>query len=388
MIHPEVDWVGKWAHYTPGRLFLRDHATGMQWTWAQADARARAVAAWLRDIHGVRRGDRVAVLARNCCEHVFLMLGCVKLGAVLVPLNFRLTAPELAMPLADAEPALLVRTDEYAPLVAGAAAPQVDLDEGRGDVVLLIHGLGSNAKGWSRNIPALAADHRVIAVDLPGYGYSDKGAYKYSMSFYATVLTELLTVLGIDEAAFVGHSMGGQIAMVAALEHPERVAKLVLVSPAGFETFTDGEGDWMRRAVSAEFVKDTTIRGVAVNLASNFHDKPAEADFMITDRIQVRGASDFDDYCYAVSLNVAAMLDGPVYDRLGEITQPALVLFGENDNLIPNRYLHGGRTRDVAEDGASRLPDAELVMLPSCGHFVQFEKPAETNAAVLAFLAR
>lgn len=261
------------------------------------------------------------------------------------------------------------------------------IDEGKGDVLLLIHGLGSNAKGWQRNIPAWAVDHRVLAVDLPGYGYSDKGAYRYSMSFYATVLSEFLAGLDVDRATWVGHSMGAQIAMVAALEQPDVVAGLVLISPAGFETFTDGEGDWMRRAVSAEFVKDTTIRGIAVNLASNFHDKPAEADFMITDRIQVRGASDFEAYCYAVSLNVAAMLDRPVYDDLERVTQPTLVLFGENDNLIPNRYLHGGRSRDVAARGMAKLPAARLVMVPECGHFVQFEQPEETNRAVADFLA-
>ncbi len=248
------------------------------------------------------------------------------------------------------------------------------IDQGRGEVVVLIHGLGTNAKGWTRNIPALAQDHRVIALDLPGYGYSDKKAYPYSMSFYATVLKELLDGLGIGHATLVGHSMGGQIAMVAALEHPDMVDKLVLISPAGFETFTDGEGDWMRRAVSAEFVKDTTIRGIAVNLKSNFRHTPPEADFMITDRIRVRGAGDFADYCTAVSLNVAAMLDRPVYDDLEKITQPVLVMFGEEDNLIPNRFLHGGFTRDVAALGMAKLPDAKLVMLEDCGHFVQFEQ--------------
>ncbi|HPF71607.1 MAG TPA: long-chain fatty acid--CoA ligase [Candidatus Krumholzibacteria bacterium] len=128
MIHPEVDWIAKWAHYTPGRLFLRDQATGREWTYAEAHRRAGAVAAWLRDDHGIGRGDRVAVLARNCCEHVFLFLGCVKLGAVLVPLNFRLTAPELAVPLADAEPALVLRTAEFADRIGAISCPAVDLD--------------------------------------------------------------------------------------------------------------------------------------------------------------------------------------------------------------------------------------------------------------------
>ena len=261
------------------------------------------------------------------------------------------------------------------------------IDEGEGDrTILMIHGLGSNAKGWTRNIDELARDHRVIAVDLPGYGYSDKGYYEYSLSFYAQVLAELLQGLNIDKAVWMGHSMGGQIALTAALEQPAAVERLVLISPAGFESFTDGEGDWMRKAVNPKFVKETTIRSIAVNLASNFHAKPEAADFMITDRIQVVGASDFDRYCYAVAENVEAMLDGPVLDRLGDITQPALVIFGENDQLIPNRFLHGGHTADIARQGVAMMSNARLEMLPECGHFVQFEKPAETNAAVLDFL--
>ncbi len=127
MIHPEVDWIAKWAVYTPRRLFLRDHASGDSWDFAAADACARAVAAHLRDAHGIGRGDRVAVLARNSAETVFLMLACVKLGAVLVPLNFRLTAPELAVPLADAEPKLVIRTAEFADRVgAGPVAVAPD----------------------------------------------------------------------------------------------------------------------------------------------------------------------------------------------------------------------------------------------------------------------
>jgi len=260
------------------------------------------------------------------------------------------------------------------------------LDEGEGDdVILMIHGLGSNAKGWLRNIPELSREHRVIAVDLPGYGVSDKGYYEYTLSFYAQVLSELLDELKIESAAWMGHSMGGQIAMVAALNHPDRVSRLILISPAGFEAFTDGEGDWMRRVVSPDLVRDTTIRGIAVNLKSNFYNAPSEADFMITDRIQVRGAKDFDKYCYAVAENVEAMLDEPVLERLGEITQPTLVLFGQNDNLIPNRYLHGGPTSKVATAGTDQIPGARLVLVPRCGHFVQFEKPDETNSEVLKF---
>lgn len=262
------------------------------------------------------------------------------------------------------------------------------IDEGNSDkVLLLIHGLGSNAKGWIKNIPAWSKDYRVIAVDLPGYGKSDKGYYPFSMKFYAQVLVELMSEMNIKKATLIGHSMGGQVAMTAALEYPQRIEKLVLISPAGFEKFTEGEGDWMRNAVTVDFIKDTPIRNIDINLKSNFFNMPEDAEFMITERIQLRGAKDFDLYCYSVSRNVAAMLDGPVWERLGEIQQPTLILFGENDGLIPNPYLHGGRTEDVAKIGKQHIPNSKLIMVKDCGHFVQFEKAEQTNQEVLKFLS-
>jgi len=262
------------------------------------------------------------------------------------------------------------------------------IDQGQSDrVLVLIHGLGSNAKAWIRNIPELAKTCRVIAVDLPGYGKSDKGFYLYSLPFYAQVLTELLDELKIQKATFVGHSMGGQIAMVTSLLYPDRVERLVLVSPAGFEKFTDGEGAWMKKAMSSEFVHDTSIRNIDVNLKTNFYRYPQQAEFMITERIQMRGARDFDNYCYAVSKNVAAMLDYPVWDKLTRIQHKTLIFYAENDNLIPNPFLHGGSTLEIANIGHRQIRDNKLVMIPHCGHFAMFEKPQVVNPAILEFLA-
>lgn len=263
------------------------------------------------------------------------------------------------------------------------------IDEGQSDQVLvLIHGLGSYAKGWTRNIPELAKHYRVIAVDLPGYGKSDKGFYPYTLPFYAQALTELLDALKIDKATFVGHSMGGQIAMVTSLLYPERVDKLVLVSPAGFEKFTDGEGAWMKKAMSPEFVHDTAIRNIDTNLKANFYKLPPEAEFMITERIQMRGAKDFDAYCYAVSKNVAAMIDYPMWDKLTRVKHQTLIFFGDKDNLIPNSALHGGSTEAIAQIGASQIPHNKLIMVPDCGHFVQFERPDVVNPAIVEFVGK
>jgi len=261
------------------------------------------------------------------------------------------------------------------------------IDEGSSDdLVILIHGLGSNAKGWIKNIPELSKNNRVIALDLPGYGKSQKGHFQYSMDFYAEIIKLLSEQVSHKSLTLVGHSMGGQIAMITALNYPKIVNKLVLISPAGFETFTEGEAAWFKKAVTPELIKDTPIRNIDINLKSNFYDYSDDAEFMITERIQMREAKGFDLYCYAVAENVAAMVNAPVYDKLENISQPTLIVFGENDALIPNPYLHGGFTQEIAEIGEEKITDSELLMVPESGHFVQFEKADKVNKAILEFL--
>jgi fatty-acyl-CoA synthase len=133
MRFPETDWLAKWARYTPDRLFLRDHGRNTEWTYGRAQRRAQAVAGFLQNDCGIVRGRRVAVLATNCSEYVFLLLACIKLGAVLVPLNFRLTPPELAVMLGDSEPDLLIFAGEFRDRIdtlqrEGFDAPTLDLD--------------------------------------------------------------------------------------------------------------------------------------------------------------------------------------------------------------------------------------------------------------------
>lgn len=260
------------------------------------------------------------------------------------------------------------------------------IDQGKGDVLLLIHGLGSNAKGWSKNIPVLSKDYRVIAVDLPGYGLSSKDFYPYSLSFYAEVLTEFLTELNISKATFIGHSMGGQISMIAALTYPDRVDKLVLISPAGVEEFEEGEKDWFRKVATPELTEDATVRQIDINLKRNFYKYPKDAEFMITDRIQVRKASDFSGYAYAVAQNIKSMVNEPTSKRLKDIKHKTLILFGEQDGLIPNPYLNGGKTRDVGNIARDQIPNSKLVMINKCGHFVQFEQADIANNAIVDFL--
>lgn len=261
------------------------------------------------------------------------------------------------------------------------------VDEGKGDqTIIFIHGLGSYLPGWKKNIEGLKGQYRCIAIDLPGYGKSSKGEYSGSLRFYSEVVAEFIDALGLGKVVLAGHSMGGQIAIIAALAYPDKVDKLLLMAPAGFELFTKGQKQWFRDVMTANGVKQTTVEQIKINLAYNFYNLPRDARFMITDRINMRTAEDFDAYCYIIPKNVQGMVDDPVYEFLPQITQPTLIVFGKNDNLIPNRYLNPGKTETYARDGAGRIPNATLHLLSRTGHFVHFERSSEVNSLISEFL--
>ena len=259
-------------------------------------------------------------------------------------------------------------------------------DEGKGDPIIFIHGLGSYAPAWKKNIEGLRDSYRCIAIDLPGYGKSSKGKYKASMTYYATIIKDFMAKLGLERAVLAGHSMGGQIAMTTALSYPEMVDKLILTAPAGFETFNKGERQWFREVLTPTAVKVTTVDQIKTNIAWNFHDMPDDAEFMITDRIAMRQAKAFDAYCYIIPECVKGMVDEPVFDYLPQIEQPVIVFFGKQDNLIPNRFLHGGTTEAIGQKGVAQLPNATLHMIDKAGHFGHYEQAEVVNEKIKTFL--
>ncbi len=260
-------------------------------------------------------------------------------------------------------------------------------DEGKGDnTIILIHGLGSYLRAWEKNIGELSKNNRVIAIDLPGYGKSSKEPHTGMMTFYAGIVNELVKELKLNKVVIGGHSMGGQIGMTTYLKYPQIVKGLVLAAPAGFERFTKGQKQWFRDVMTVDGVRLTTPEGIQNNLASNFFRQPKDADFMVSERMEMRSADDFIPYCYAVVQSVHGMVDNPVIDYLQDIKVPTLILFGENDNLIPNRYLNPGRTVEIAKYGASKIHNSKLVMIPKTGHFLMFEKPEVFNKETIDFI--
>lgn len=263
------------------------------------------------------------------------------------------------------------------------------IEQGSGDkVLLLVHGLASNAGFWRYNIEAFSKEYRVIAIDLPGYGKSDKKSYPYSMTFYADEIAKFLKALKINKVYYLGHSMGGQIGIHLAIKHPEMIERLVLASPAGIEEFQRGEGDWLRSVFTSTLVKQTNEEGIRRNLNANFYTWCDDLEWMVEERARMAKSREFDEFVYAVIRSVNAMLDEPTFDKLGKISMPALIVYGANDLLIPNPYLNPGFTADVFKKGKKDIPNCELAEIPECGHMLQIDKSGEFNTAVLEYLRR
>lgn len=260
-------------------------------------------------------------------------------------------------------------------------------DEGKGEkTIIFIHGLGSYLQAWIKNVETLKENYRCISIDLPGYGKSSKQPHSGQMTFYASIINEIISELKLENVVLAGHSMGGQISITTSLLYPDVVKGLILVAPAGFEEFNKGQKQWFRDVMTFDGVRLTTTEAIINNLSTNFYRVPDDADFMIADRISMRTADDFNGYCYTVVQSVNGMIDNSVSDYLKDIKVPTLILFGENDNLIPNRYLNPGRTVDIAKSGAAKIKNSKLVMVPKCGHFMMFEKPDVYNSEVISFL--
>lgn len=253
--------------------------------------------------------------------------------------------------------------------------------------LLFIHGLSSNLEAWSNNISRLQENYTCYALDLPGFGKSSKVDAPYTPSFYAKVVRRFMENQKLDHVILVGHSMGGQAALKFTELYPELVEKLILIAPAGIETFSGQEAQFLKNAFTEDFVKSTSEAQIEKNYALNFYKAPKEVEIMIEDRKNIREASDFYQHVQAIVLSVHGMLDEPVFDDLKAISKPTLVIFGSKDYLIPNKYLHpNSTTKEIGQLAIENIKEAQLEMVDDAGHFVQFEKSEEVNTLINSFL--
>jgi pimeloyl-ACP methyl ester carboxylesterase len=263
------------------------------------------------------------------------------------------------------------------------------VEKGKGETIVFVHGLGGNLSHWLKQVDALSKNYHCIAVDLPGYGYSDKSfsTDKDHLAFYADVLSAFIEKKGLEKVVLAGHSMGGQIAIITAINHPEKISKLVLAAPAGLETFSEAETKMITAATPPALFEKQEEPVIRYSFKQNFHEQPQDAEALIQDRIRFKTCADFKLYTDAVSGGIKAMLAHPVKADLPKIKQPVLIIFGGEDALIPNKLLHPTLVREeMLKETLTLMPKAILITIPSAGHLVQFEKSEETINAIKYFL--
>jgi len=248
------------------------------------------------------------------------------------------------------------------------------VEAGTGPTLVLLHGLSATHHNWEHTITAFADRFRVVAPDLPGHGRSAKPDAPYSMDFYAGVIRSLGRELGIREAVVVGNSLGGQIAVELALDYPSWTRALVLAAPAGRFSLPLRT---ISGAVGAAAVPRLLRWMLPFSLERCFHD-PSGPGLEMRQRLLAERLEheDYPDFARAVARSVAGALAAG-NQPLAELTQPTLLVWGQNDRLVA---LSGSR-RLMRE-----LPQARLAVLQRCGHLPMLEQPEEFNRILDAFL--
>ncbi|MGZ5362419.1 MAG: alpha/beta fold hydrolase [Solirubrobacterales bacterium] len=258
------------------------------------------------------------------------------------------------------------------------------VEPGEGPPLVFVHGLGASWQSWLENLPEFARDHRVVAMDLPGFGYSEMPEAEISIEFYAGWTFRLLDALGIESAAVVGNSMGGFSAAEMAIRSPERVQSLTVVSAAVF---------WQsyRRAqplVGLARLSDAYVARALTRSTDAVATRPrlrswalATAGFRYPHLISrelahelVRSARRTDGFLPALE----ALADYPLEEELPKISCPTLIVWGAHDTLVPVK--DAARMREL-------IPGSRSEVFERTGHVAMLERPERFNKLLREFLA-
>ena len=243
---------------------------------------------------------------------------------------------------------------------------------GRGDPVLLVHGLGSSCRDWEYQIPALAAQYRVIAVDVRGHGRSDKPHERYSIPGFSADIEALLDHLQPGPMHLVGLSMGGMIGFQLAVDHPQLLKSLTIVNSAPevkIKNFSDVRQFAKRWLLARLF----SMQAIGKALGKNLFPKPEQAD--LRHKIAKRWAQN-EKRAYLASFS--AIVGWGVQEQLSRIQCPTLIITADRDY-----------TPVALKQAYTRLiPDARLVVIDDSRHATPLDQPDAFNRTLLDFLGK
>lgn len=256
-------------------------------------------------------------------------------------------------------------------------------EAGAGHPIILIHGSGAGASGWSNfapNIATLAEHFHVLAVDVIGWGESDTprdGTYNGPIQ-----IIELMDALGLDRATLVGNSMGGMIALAAATQHPQRVSHVITMGPASFTgmptLFGAGDGPTEGIKVLLEGYLQPSIETMKKLTSIMAYDKTLATDELARGRVEATLARP-DHIANALAgfrdMNMFHWQATPA--EVASIAAPCLLIHGRDDRVVP--WENSLRL-------VSLIANSRLVLINRCGHWAQLEHAAEFNRLVIDFV--
>jgi pyruvate dehydrogenase E2 component (dihydrolipoamide acetyltransferase) len=247
--------------------------------------------------------------------------------------------------------------------VGGMQIQYLKVGEGEGPPIVLLHGFGGDINIWVFNQEALAAEHTVYALDLPGHGGSAKDVGEGDLDSFVEVVADFLDEMGVEKAHLVGHSMGGGIAGSFALAYPDRVESLVLIASAGLgEEIND---DYIEGFIAANRRKE--MKNV---LGMLFADPDLVNRQLIQDVMKFKRMDGVDEALRAVADKVFP--DGKQADvpDLSGVEVPILAIWGREDNIVPHSH-------------AENLPEhARVEVLDDTGHMPQMEAAGKVNRLI------
>lgn len=251
---------------------------------------------------------------------------------------------------------------------------------GEGPGFLFLSETACDGEVWKiYQVPEFSRDHRVVIVDYRGTGKSGKPSAKYSTKMFADDAAAVLDHLGLNAAVVCGHSMGGRVAQLLALDHPEKVSKLILASSGAAHPGEKGiplriAKEMVEQGYEA-YVRDHTI-------VVGWTESYARAHMNLIEKyLKVRMANLCPVEFYF--RHVLARQEHDTSDRLKNINAPTLVLVGDDDHFVVSDMSH----RRGADILASGIPDAKLVVLPGERHSYFYTEPAQVHGIIRSFLA-
>lgn len=248
------------------------------------------------------------------------------------------------------------------------------VEAGSGPVLVLVHGLADDTTVWEQNIDPLAQHYRVVVVDQIGFGKSDKPPLNYRVATFSDFLAEFLAQLKIENATLVGNSLGGWVSAHTAIAYPQRVSGVVLVNSAGYSDIEQNTN------MRFEWLELSSLDMIRKALPYLFHDKKlyqGQAGDQAARALLAQRIANQDGYTISRFLDSMKRDEDVLDGRLSNLRKPTLVLWGENDTMVPLK---------LAERLQKEIPGSRLVRIPECGHMPQLECPAAFNAALLKHL--